>query len=52
MASCRQAGAAGGILLAIAYKSEGGDRMTDYEMLMIVLTILTLLIVASKRNDR
>ena len=26
--------------------------MTDYEILMIVLTILTLLIVAGKRSDR
>ena len=26
--------------------------MTDYEILLIVLTILTLLVVASKRNDR
>ena len=24
------------ILLAIAYKSEGGDRMTDYEMIMMI----------------
>ena len=38
--------------LATAYRSEGGDRMTDYEMLMIVLTVLTLLVMASKRNDR
>ena len=38
--------------LATAYRSEGGDRMTDYEMLMIVLTILTLLVMASKRSDR
>ena len=29
-----------------------GDRMTDYEMLMIVLTILTLLMMASRRSDR
>ncbi|MDY3832064.1 MAG: hypothetical protein SOZ79_06250 [Candidatus Ventricola sp.] len=38
--------------LATAYRSEGGDRMTDYEMLMIVLTVLTLLVMASKRSDR
>ena len=34
------------------YKSAGGDRMSDYEMIMIFLTILTLLYMAEKRNDK
>ena len=33
-------------------KSAGGDRMSDYEMIMIFLAILTLLYMAEKRNDK
>ena len=36
----------------IAYKRTGGDRMTDYEMIMIFLTILALLMAAARKNDR
>ena len=32
-------------------EAKGGDIMTDYEMIMIFLTILTLLIAVAKRND-
>ena len=30
----------------------GGDRMSDYEVIMIVLTIITLLIAVDHRNHR
>ena len=32
--------------------AKGGDHMTDYEMIMVFLTFLTLLIMASKKNNR
>lgn len=31
--------------------ARGGDHMTDYEMIMIVLTFLTLLIAVDKKNN-
>jgi len=37
-------------LLSTAYRRDGGGRMSDYEILMIVLTFLTLLLMASKKN--
>jgi len=30
---------------------KGGGHMTDYEMLMIVLSFLTLLVMVSKKNN-
>ena len=30
----------------------GGDHMTDYEMIIVFLTILSLLILVDKKNDR
>ena len=50
---CRQAGAAGGFSRSTPRTEEtGGERMSDYEMLIIVLTILALLIAVDHRNDR
>ena len=31
--------------------AKGGGHMTDYEMLMIVLSFLTLLVMVSKKNN-
>jgi len=31
---------------------DGGDRMTDYELIMIVLTILSLLIAVDLKNRK
>ncbi len=37
---------------ATRLQKNGGERMTDYEMIMIFLTILGLIIMAVKKNDR
>ena len=34
------------------YITDGGDRMTDYELIMIVLTILSLLIAVEYKNRK
>ena len=47
--TCRQVGAAGGHFRSIVQK-RGGDRMSDYEIIMIILTIITLLIAVDHKN--
>ena len=39
-------------LLSDRVQKTGDDRMTDYEMIMIFLTILMLVITAQHRSDR
>ena len=43
--------AAGGPPSRLRTNAKGGDHMTDYEMIMVFLTFLTLLLMASKKND-
>lgn len=33
-------------------KSSGGDRMSDYELIMIFLAILTLIVMVAKKGDK
>ena len=47
----RQVGAAGGPLSQQRTEAKGGVHMSDYEMIMIFLTFLTLLLMASKKNN-
>ena len=49
--ACRQAGLPADLLSDRVQKT-GDDRMTDYEMIMIFLTILMLVITAQRRSDR
>ena len=37
-------------LLRRRTNAKGGGHMTDYEMIMIILTFLTLLVMVSKKN--
>ena len=47
---CRQIGLPVG-LLRRRTNAKGGDHMTDYEMIMVFLTFLTLLVMVSKKNN-
>ena len=50
---CRQVDAAGGALLCNhVQKRREGDIMTDYEILMIVISFLTLLIAVDSKNRK
>ena len=51
--ACRQAGAAGGLPFAtLRTEAKGGVLMSDYELIMIILTFLTLLIAVDSKNRR
>ena len=51
--ACRQAGAAGGLPFAtIRTEAKGGVLMSDYELIMIILTFLVLLVAVDSKNRR
>jgi len=51
MTACRQVGTAGGYLpLNCVLKRTGGDRMSDYEIIIVILTIIGLLIAVDSKN--
>ena len=38
-------------LLCRRTNAKGGDHMTDYEMIMVFLSFLTLLVMVSRKNN-
>ena len=40
-----------GLLRSRVQMRKGGGHMTDYEMIMVFLTFLTLLVMVSKKNN-
>lgn len=50
MTLCRQVVAAGVPLSQRRTEAKGGVCMSDYEMIMIILTFLTLLVAVDKKN--
>ena len=53
MKACRQAGAAGGLPFAtLRTEAKGGVHMSDYELIIIILTFLALLIAVDSKNKR
>ena len=52
LSMCRQVVLPVGLIrIKIAYKCEGGDHMTDYEMIMVFLTFLVVLLAVDKKNN-